>query len=37
VTPAEKDAHQTTYAALLKKLNKVGSADKKRSEKREED
>ena len=32
LTPAEKAAHQTMYAALLKKLNKVSLADKKRSE-----
>jgi hypothetical protein len=32
LTPAEKAAHQLTYAGLLKKLNKVSPADKKRSE-----
>jgi hypothetical protein len=32
LTPAEKAAHQTMYAALSKKLNKVSSSDKKRSE-----
>jgi hypothetical protein len=31
LTPAEKEAHQTAYAGLLKKLHKVSSAKKNRS------